>query len=70
MNPQGQTGKRIEDYVYNYSDFIGNGNFSKCYRAINTRTRKPVFHTEQTVAVKIVALDSLKSRRLEELLHS
>lgn len=39
MQPQGQTGKRIEDYVYNYSDFIGSGNFSKCYKATNTRTR-------------------------------
>lgn len=39
MSAQGQTGKRIQDYVYNYSDFLGQGNFSKCYRATNTITR-------------------------------
>lgn len=32
------TGKKIENYVFNYSDFLGNGNFSKCYKAHNTLT--------------------------------
>jgi hypothetical protein len=40
MTDQGYTGKRIENYVYNYADFIGNGNFSKCYKAVNTKTSK------------------------------
>lgn len=57
------TGKKIENYVFNYSDFLGNGNFSKCYKATNTKT------TEE-VAIKIVELNSLKSKKLEELLFS
>lgn len=35
------TGKKIENYVFNYSDFLGNGNFSKCYKATNTKTSTP-----------------------------
>jgi hypothetical protein len=29
------TGKKIENYVFNFNDFIGNGNFSKCYKGKN-----------------------------------
>ncbi len=33
MNLQANnTGKKIENYVFNYNDFLGNGNFSKCYK--------------------------------------
>jgi len=35
---QPMSGKKIENYVFNYSDFLGNGNFSKCYKARNTKT--------------------------------
>jgi hypothetical protein len=38
MNAMPHTGKKIENYVFNYSDFLGNGNFSKCYKALNTKT--------------------------------
>ncbi len=41
MDFQGQTGKKIEHYIFNYADFIGKGNFSKCYKATDTRTRTP-----------------------------
>ena len=34
----GMTGKKIENYVFNYSDFLGSGNFSNCYKARNTKT--------------------------------
>ena len=33
-----KTGKKIENYVFNYSDFLGKGNFSNCYKAHNTKT--------------------------------
>ena len=41
---QPQTGKKIENYVFNYADFLGSGNFSKCYKAtnINTRNSNPI----------------------------
>jgi hypothetical protein len=43
MNESGThtTGKKIENYVFNYSDFLGKGNFSKCYKARNTLTSNP-----------------------------
>ena len=39
MKPSPQTsGKKIENYIFSYNDFLGNGNFSKCYKAKNTIT--------------------------------
>jgi hypothetical protein len=31
-----QKGKKISNYVYNYSDQIGKGNFAQVYKATNT----------------------------------
>ncbi len=31
-------GKRINKYVYNYSDMLGKGNFAQVYKATNTFT--------------------------------
>lgn len=36
--PLNETGKRIQNYVFNYSDFLGAGNFSKCYKGYNEIT--------------------------------
>ncbi len=36
--PITETGKRIQNYVFNYSDFLGAGNFSKCYKGYNELT--------------------------------
>ncbi len=38
--PINETGKRIQNYVFNYSDFLGAGNFSKCYKGYNEITSK------------------------------
>lgn len=38
-----ETGKRIKDYVYNYSDIIGRGNFAKVYRGTNEKTSNCAF---------------------------
>lgn len=37
--PLNETGKRIQNYVFNFSDFLGAGNFSKCYKGFNEITR-------------------------------
>lgn len=36
--PAAETGKKIQNYVYNYSDMIGKGNFAKVYRGHNIKT--------------------------------
>ena len=36
--PITETGKRIQNYVFNYADFLGAGNFSKCYKGSNVIT--------------------------------
>lgn len=38
--PITETGKRIQNYVFNYSDFLGAGNFSKCYKGYHEITSK------------------------------
>lgn len=34
-----ESGKRIKNYVFEYSDLIGKGNFARVYRGIDTNTR-------------------------------
>ena len=36
-----ESGKKIKNYVYHYSDLIGKGNFARVYRGLNTSTRTP-----------------------------
>jgi hypothetical protein len=36
--PATETGKKIQNYIYNYSDLIGKGNFAKVYRGHNIKT--------------------------------
>jgi len=62
-----ETGKKIQNYIYNYSDMIGKGNFAKVYRGHNTKTSNVFLKIDEAVAIKIVSLDELKSKRLEEL---
>jgi hypothetical protein len=65
MSQQPQGGKKIENYVFNYADFLGSGNFSKCYKATHSITRTFLNYVEEAVAIKIVELNSLKSQKLE-----
>lgn len=53
-SPAPMTGKKIENFVFNYSDFLGNGNFSKCYKAHNTKTSRYSHNEDEEVAIKIV----------------
>jgi serine/threonine protein kinase len=46
---------------------IGKGNFAKVYRGLNTKTSKLLLNLDEAVAIKIISLDELKSKRLEEL---
>ena len=34
-----QTGKKIKNYIYEYGDLIGKGNFAKVYKGHNLNTR-------------------------------
>lgn len=43
---------------------IGKGNFARVYRGQNTLTRSYLINLEEVVAIKIVSLDALKSKRL------
>jgi len=36
---QPQTGKKIKNYIYEYGDLIGKGNFAKVYKGYNLHTR-------------------------------
>ena len=36
--PITETGKRVQNYVFNYVDFLGAGNFSKCYKGYKDNT--------------------------------
>lgn len=63
-----QWGKKIKHYIYHYCDLIGKGNFARVYRGYNTLTRNSPTILEEIVAIKIVSLDALKSKRLEELI--
>jgi len=38
-----ETGKKIKNYIYNYNDQIGKGNFAKVYRGTNTKTSTLLF---------------------------
>jgi hypothetical protein len=42
-----ETGKKIKNYIYNYSELVGKGNFAKVYRGQNILTRTP-FPTQRT----------------------
>ena len=39
-NNPSQTGKKIKNFIYQYSDIIGKGNFAKVYKGLNLNTRK------------------------------
>ena len=39
-HPVNELGKKIQNYIFNYSDFLGAGNFSKCYKGFNELTSK------------------------------
>lgn len=61
--------KRIQNYLFKFSDFLGKGNFSTVYKGINEKTSKIMYYSsEQTIAIKYIALDSLTCERLKELL--
>lgn len=49
--------KKIQNYIFKFSDLLGQGNFSKVYKAHNEVTN-------EIVAIKIVELESLKSKKL------
>lgn len=73
MNKQPQEGpiyKKIQNYIFKFSDLLGQGNFSKVYRAHHEITSNDSFTSGEIVAIKIVELESLKSKKLEELLFS
>ena len=46
---------------------IGYGNFAKVYKGTNINSGIFEFYEEKTVAIKMISLDELKSRHLEEL---
>jgi len=35
---QAETGKKIKNYLYHYSDMIGRGNFAKVFKGTNMQT--------------------------------
>ena len=62
---EGQS-KRIQNYILNYNDVLGKGNFSTVYRAFDEVTCKKIsFTIEQKVAIKVVQLASLRTTKLE-----
>jgi serine/threonine protein kinase len=67
-SPSSESGKKIKNYIYHYCDLIGKGNFARVYKGHNTITRTRLTISEEIVAIKIVSLDALKSKRLEELI--
>jgi hypothetical protein len=38
IGQQAETGKKIKNYLYQYADKIGHGNFAKVYKGINMST--------------------------------
>jgi hypothetical protein len=71
-SPEGPTCKKIQNYIFKFSDLLGQGNFSKVYKAHHeiTSTLSSLISLDEVVAIKIVELNSLKSKKLEELLFS
>lgn len=57
--------KKIQNYIFKFTDLLGKGNFSKVYKAQHeiTSTLLP-FIVDETVAIKIIELNSLKSQKL------
>ena len=47
--------KKIEQYIFRYTDKIGSGRFSQVYSGVDE-------NIDETVAVKVVQLSSLKSK--------
>ena len=62
--------KKIQNYIFKFSDLLGQGNFSKVYKAHHEITSNSSIILDEKVAVKIIELNSLKSQKLEELLFS
>lgn len=40
-----EAGKKVKNYIYQYADLIGNGNFAKVYKGINLNT-STLFYTQ------------------------
>ena len=57
--------KKIQNYIFKFSDMLGKGNFSKVYKAHHEITSISMQYSDETVAIKIIELNSLKSQKLE-----
>ena len=62
--------KKIQNYIFKFTDMLGQGNFSKVYKAHHELTSILYNYIDDIVAIKIIELNSLKSQKLEELLFS
>lgn len=62
-----ESGKKIKNYVFRYCDLIGKGNFARVYKGTNQLTSNFYAKSDETVAIKMVSLDDLKSKKLEAL---
>lgn len=49
------TAKKIENYIFNYEDLLGKGNFGAAYRGYDVNTGKQV-------AIKVIKMASIKSK--------
>jgi len=56
--------KKIQNYIFKFSDLLGQGNFSKVYKAHHEITSNSNSKLDNIVAIKIVELNSLKSQKL------
>lgn len=56
--------KKIQNYIFKFSDMLGQGNFSKVYKAHHELTSNKTMIIDETVAIKIIELNSLKSQKL------
>jgi serine/threonine-protein kinase ULK/ATG1 len=54
--------KKIEHYLFNWSDKIGKGSFSEVYMGVNELTN-------QQVAIKVIKNESVKSKTAQRLLQ-
>lgn len=61
MSTSKDTVKKIGSYLFRYSDVLGSGNFSTVYSGVDENTGRQV-------AVKVVRLNSLKSKTALKLL--
>ena len=39
LRPPSQLGKKVQNFIYQYSDQIGKGNFARVYKGLNLNTR-------------------------------